>query len=320
MIEAFLTRYIKYMKLQLTSLKNNIIFKVVFVVFGVYFLYVLMVGLFSTTCPNAYEPPKLDDTATDKDKATVLADAVTHSIGIQLNSFFGWIPNDLLLVPKIIDNITSYQEGVIYATRPASDIIAKTASRFGKNDTMDGRLVDATSRYFVYSTNEWGFWFIYDAEGRYKLGIENWKAWAQSIDSGAKNAGVYNLRSDDVYLILKYCYQMLEFAVGTLNDENIGHFDSDNRIYFAKGVAAVVEDVLKGLIAVDSSVVERGGQENVTAALNRLSYIRDFNPMYIVAGGNAIGDAMLPNHVASIARHIDVASNRINDIMQSMEK
>ena len=29
---------------------------------------------------------------------------------------------------------------------------------------------------------------------------------------------------------------------------------------------------------------------------------------------------MLPNHVAGIARHIDVASNRISDIMLSMEK
>ena len=42
--------------------------------------------------------------------------------------------------------------------------------------------------------------------------------------------------------------------------------------------------------------------------------------MYVVAGGNVVGDAMLPNHVAAIARHIDVASNRISDIMQSMEK
>ena len=39
-----------------------------------------------------------------------------------------------------------------------------------------------------------------------------------------------------------------------------------------------------------------------------------------MAGGNVVGDAMLPNHVAAIARHIDVASNRISDIMQSMEK
>lgn len=69
----------------------------------------------------------------------------------------------------------------------------------------------------------------------------------------------------------------------------------------------------------DKEVVVRGGAENVQAALERLDYIRNFNPWYVVAGGNLSGDAMLPNHVAGIARHIDVASNRINDIMQSME-
>ena len=113
---------------------------------------------------------------------------------------------------------------------------------------------------------------------------------------------------------------MLEYALGYLNKENIKHYESDNYVYFAKGVSSVVEDILRGLVAVDSSVVLRGGQENVDAALKRLSFVRDFNPWYVVAGGNDTGDAMLPNHVAAIARHIDVASNRINDIMQSMEK
>lgn len=69
----------------------------------------------------------------------------------------------------------------------------------------------------------------------------------------------------------------------------------------------------------DKEVVVRGGAENVQAALDRLDYIRNFNPWYVVAGGNTRGDAMLPNHVAGIARHIDVASNRISDIMLSME-
>ena len=253
-------------------------------------------------------------------KAAILADATTFALENQLDSFMGWIPNDLLFVPKILDNIRCYQNGIIYATRPASDIVAKTASRYGKNDTLDPRLVDATSRYFVYSGDVWGFWFIYDAESKYKAGIANWKSWANSVDSGAKNAGIYNVKSDDVYAILKYCNQMLEYALGNLNDENISHFDADNNVYFAKGIAAVVENVLHGLLAVDSSVIERGGQENVTAAINRLQYIREFNPMYVVAGGNVVGDAMLPNHVAAIARHIDVASNRISDIMQSMEK
>ena len=140
--------------------------KALIAVVGIYVLYVFTVGMVTSTCPNAYEAPTLDDTATDQNKAAILADATTFALENQLDSFMGWIPNDLLFVPKILDNIRCYQNGIIYATRPASDIVAKTASRYGKNDTLDPRLVDATSRYFVYSGDVWGFWFIYDAESK----------------------------------------------------------------------------------------------------------------------------------------------------------
>ncbi|SFS82557.1 hypothetical protein SAMN02910357_02052 [Succinivibrio dextrinosolvens] len=299
---------------------KNIFGKIIVGLIALYVFYVFVVGLFSSTCPAGFNPPKAEDIQDDRARATVMAEATVHALDTELRSLFGWIPNDLFFVPKILDNIVNYQKGVIYATRPASDMIAKTVSRYGKNDTLDPRLVDATSRSFVYSDEVWGFWFIYDTEGKYKQGIQNWRSWAASVDSGVKNAGIYNVKSDDVYQILKYCNQMLEYALGYLNKEKIKHLDSDNYVYFAKGVSSVVENILRGLVAVDASVIQRGGQENVDAALNRLAFVRDFNPWYVVAGGNDEGDAMLPNHVAAIARHIDVASNRINDIMQSMEK
>lgn len=290
------------------------------IIVGLYVLYILAVGLISSPSGELYKPQMLDQNATDQDRAMVLAEGVTHALGEQLSTLFGWLPNDLLLVPQILDNTVSYQSGVIYATRPASDMIAKTATRYGKTDTIDKRLVDATSRYFTYSEKVWGFWFIYDAEGKYKEGIKNWRAWASSVGTNAKNAGVYNVKTDDTYQIIKYCANMTDYALGILNNEKIGHFESDNNIYYTKGICAVVSNVLRALVAVDSSVVERGGQENVDEALRRLDYVAEFNPLYCVAGGNEIGDAMLPNHVAALARHIDVANNRINDMLDSMEK
>ena len=226
----------------------------------------------------------------------------------------------MFFVPQLLDNTPSYQRGVIYATRPASDIVAKTAARFGRADTIDSRLADATSRFFTYSEKVWGFWFIYDAEGKYKQGIQNWRAWSQSIGSNVKNAGVYNLKSDDVYEILKYCSNMIDYSIGILNNEQMNHFDTDNNVYYTKGIMSVVGNILRSLLAVDSSIAERGGQENVEEALRRLDYVANFNPWYVAAGGNDIGDAMLPNHVAALARHIDVTGQRINDMMRAMEK
>jgi hypothetical protein len=295
-------------------------FKFLLVIVYLYVLYLLLLGLIGSTSSEAYDPPEVTSASTDKDRAVIMAEGVTHAIEQELDAFFGWLPNDLLFVPNIIDNVTSYQRGVIYATRPASDIIAKTVSRYGKNDTIDKRLVDATSRDFAYSDDVWGFWFVYDCESKYRAGIKEWREWAKSVGTTAKNAGIYNVKSDDVYLILKYCNSMLEYALGNLNKDDIGHFESDNIIYFAKGICAVVENVLRSIVACDYSVMERGGRENIDAALKRLSMIREFNPLYVTAGGDEVGDAMLPNHVAAMARHVDVTANRINDMMQSMEK
>lgn len=286
---------------------------------GLVLLWIVAVGLFSTAGSKPFNPEPVDGTATEQQRATIIAQGLTWALDQELSSFFGFLPNDLIS-PWVIDNTTNYQRGVIYATRPASDVIAKEVARYGNRDTIDQRLADATSRYFSYSENAWGFLFVYDAEGKYRQGIKNWADWAASVGTDAKNAGVYNMKSDDVYSIVKYAIHMTDFALGMLNDNNIGHFNSDNNIYFAKGVCAVTGNLFRALLAVDGTVAERGGAENVQEALKRFEYIEEFDPLYITAGGNKVGDAMMPNHVAALARHIDIANNRLTDILSALAR
>ena len=297
-----------------TMIRNAII-----AVVGVLILWVLAIGLFSSPSSNLYKPETLAPEATDQERATVMANAVNYALQDQLGSLFGFLPNDLI-APWVVDNTVNYQMGVIYATRPASEVISNDVARYGNRDTIDPRLADATSRFFSYSEKVWGFLFIYDAEGKYKAGIKNWEAWAKSIGTNAKNAGVFNMKSDDVYNIIKYCLVMTDYALGVLNNTDVGHFKTDNNVYYAKGVCAVTANIFRALIAVDSSVVDRGGVENVNEALRRFDMIEEFNPVYVMAGGNQVGDAMLPNHTAALARHIDVANNRIADILAAMAR
>ena len=124
----------------------------------------------------------------------------------------------------------------------------------------------------------------------------------------------------EVYEILKYASTVTELALSYLNSSSIGHFSADDAIYYAKGVVSVAGNVVRGLAAVDESVAVRGGQENLDEALKRFDYIAEFDPLYVFAGGNTVGDAMMPNHVAALARHVDIVNNRINDMLASMEK
>lgn len=288
-------------------------------VVGVLVLWVLAIGLFSSPSSNPYKPEALAPEATEQERATVIANAVNYALQDQLDSLFGFLPNDLI-APWVVDNTVNYQMGVIYATRPASEVMSNDVARYGNRDTIDPRLADATSRFFSYSEKVWGFLYIYDAEGKYKAGIKNWEAWAKSIGTKSKNAGVFNMKSDDVYNIIKYCLVMTDYALGVLNNTDVSHFKTDNNVYYAKGVCAVTANIFRALIAVDSSVVDRGGIENVNEALRRFDMIEEFNPIYVMAGGNQVGDAMLPNHTAALARHIDVANNRIADILAAMAR
>lgn len=286
---------------------------------GLLLLWIVAIGLISSPHSKPFQPAQATASTTDQEKAAIIAQGVTYALDQELSSFFGFLPNDLV-APWFIDNTTNYQRGVIYATRPASDVISKDVARYGNRDTIDRRLADATSRYFSYSENAWGFLFVYDAEGKYRQGIKNWADWAASVGTQTKNAGVYNLKSDDAYNIIKYCIAMTDFALGMINDNNIGHFNADNNIYFAKGVCAVTGNLFRALLAVDSTVAERGGLENVQEALQRFDYIEEFDPLYVTAGGNKVGDAMLPNHIAALGRHIDIVNNRLEDILNSLAR
>ncbi len=287
---------------------------------GVFVLYLLAVGMFSTVAGQAYKAPA-EAPADDKARAVCLAEALVQPLEEELDSLFGWLPNDILLVPRIIDNKTSYQRGVIYATRSASEVLARTAARFGDRDTLPHMLVDATQKNFAYADDVWGWWALYNTEKRYRDGIADWRLWASRVTSEkVKQAQIYNMTTSDIVEVMNWAIKTMDYALGVLNDDKVGHFYSDNVIYYVKGLSRVVDNVIEGLLVCDSSIMERGGRENVEELVKRLQMISIFNPIYVVGGSYGVGDSFWPNHIAAMARHVDVVSNRLTDIRNAMEK
>lgn len=287
---------------------------------AVYVLYLLAVGLFTTVAGQSYKAPA-EAPADDRAKATCIADALVQPLEEELDGAFGWLPNDILLVPRIIDNKTSFQLGVIYATRSGSEVLARTVARFGDRDTLPHMLVDATQKHFAYAEDSWGWWFLYNSEKRYREGIADWRLWASRVTGEqTKQAQVYNVTTSDIVEIMNWAIKTMEYTLGVLNDDKVGHFYGDNVIYYVKGISRVVDNIIEGLLQCDSSIIERGGKENVDELLKRLHMISQFNPIYVVGGSYGVGDSFWPNHIAAMARHIDVVSNRLTDIRNAMEK
>ena len=247
---------------------------------AVYVLYLLAVGLFTTVAGQSYKAPA-EAPADDRAKAACIAEALVQPLEEELDGAFGWLPNDILLVPRIIDNKTSFQLG----------------------------------------EDSWGWWFLYNSEKRYREGIADWRLWASRVTGEqTKQAQVYNVTTSDIVEIMNWAIKTMEYTLGVLNDDKVGHFYGDNVIYYVKGISRVVDNIIEGLLQCDSSIIERGGKENVDELLKRLHMISQFNPIYVVGGSYGVGDSFWPNHIAAMARHIDVVSNRLTDIRNAMEK
>ena len=94
---------------KLEQLKNSKFSAVSGGLLGVVFLivvYLLAVGLVSSPSTTPYKPQTLEASATDQERAAVIARGVTSALDQSLSTFFGWLPNDLL-APWVLDNTTS---------------------------------------------------------------------------------------------------------------------------------------------------------------------------------------------------------------------
>lgn len=286
---------------------------------AVIIIYFCCVGLFSRVAGQNYTDIGVNP-VDDHAKAVIISEGLVRPLEEELTTGFGWLPNDIL-TPRIIDNKTNYQRGIIYATRSASDILEHRVARFGETDTLPPMLDDATARQFTYGEDVWGWYSVYNAEKHYFAGIADWRKWASLVGLPKDKKGqVFNMTTSDVVEIMRWASAMMEYCLGVLNDENIGHFRTDDVVYYVKGVTRVVQGVLESVIAVDSSVVDRGGKENIDACLARMRMVAQFNPVYVVGGTYGIGDNFWPNHIAALARHIDILGNRLTDARKAMER
>ena len=160
-------------------------------------------------------------------------------------------------------------------------------------------------KHFAYADNVWGWWYLYSTETQYKRGVEEWREWAAAVGQpGSKQ--ICNMTTDDVVSILNWAFRTMDYCLGILNDESISHFQSDDVIYYIKGVSWVVSNVLDALVDCDKSIRTRGGTENVDECKKRFQMISQFNPILCVAGSNGVGDSFWPNHIASLARHVEL--------------
>lgn len=242
----------------------------------------------------------------EKGKGKVLLDAITHQMRRELGSTFGWSANDIVFNRFLLDNRAYRQYGVYHATRMLIDQYSTQIAKLGANDRESDFLYKARLNSFAIDPRKFMF---PSAEGAYKKGLELCESYKKGLDNGSS---IYNCRTDDIYSSFNLIVgeNLLGYALGLLKDaQNINFYTLDNRIYEVQGIVLVVRDFIWALHNLYPEFINKNNDENMKAALDYLTKICTYDPMYITSKVNS-GELIIS--------YLLFAKNRLEDIRDSI--
>jgi hypothetical protein len=280
--------------------------------------------------------PNANRVLTPEERGILVTDALVYQLEYELNSvaymtwqdwrtlnfngFWGWTPNDLagygpLAWPGLFDNRQNRQLGIIYAVRVMTDSWSIETSKLGSADRENADLVRARTEGFSFSSHSWAF---PSSEGYYRDGIEAIRIYQEGLRSGDPEV-IVNVTSRNLANVLRAMAEMLQEPQGRLIDRNatVLWSEIDDTIFYGQGAAIVARDMLAAISIAYADEFERGQLDRqVLAAIESLSAAAHFNPLFNMRGD---GDSMIGDHRAKIARYINEALRRIEDIYQALE-
>lgn len=249
------------------------------------------------------------------EKGTVLSKAIYNQLDRELNSFFGWSVNDLIITPTAwLDNRSHRQEGVIFATMLFERFFSTQVAKYGTGEGENDHLKKARTTYFVFQPDK--FW-LPASESQYKKGINMMKMYEKELAAGD---ATYNLRTDDLYALFKLLISenFLGEPLGRLNsDEYRSYFKCDDAVYYTQGVVIVVRDVVQTLYILYPEILKKGSDDNFIKAFKMMDDLASFDPLLVVNGTH---DSMLVDHRAKTSTYLFNLIERLRDIANSINR
>ena len=290
------------------------VFIILPMLFGI--LYVIVEDTsFPTTDSVILSAAEKAQTKGEKEKGVVLSKSIYHHLDRELNSFFGWSVNDLIICPTSwLDNRSNRQQGVVFATMMFERFFSTQIAKYGTGEGENEHLKKARTTYFVFQPDK--FW-LPASESQYKKGIDMMRKYEKELLAGD---ATYNLRSDDLYSLFKLLISenFLGEPLGRLNSDQYRSFTtSDDAIYYTQGVVLVVRDVVQTLYILYPDILNKGSEDNFVKAFKMMDDITSFDPLLVVNGTH---DSMLVDHRAKTATYLFNLIERLRDIANSLNR
>src|ERR1700722_3720371 len=171
--------------------------------------------------------------------ATTMAEIVDH----ELNSGFGWRPNDLFIWgPTVMaDNNASRQIGIIMAIRETSRVFKDDLTKISSNQ-YDPNLVIADTDF----RNDAQKWILPSAESKYAYGAARLRLYLRGLHANPQTSRELNQRNVELVTLFEVWTDLLGDAHAMLymqqnpDGSAIRPWQDDNYFYHAQGYADVM--------------------------------------------------------------------------------
>ena len=271
----------------------------------------LMLGWAQNQMPDRL---MLAETPAEAPIGTTTVGVLADMMEVQLDSFGGWLPNDLPLSPSYYtDNTANFQLGVLQVARHASRVLRDNLSRQRTSDTVD----KAADQAYSLLANDPLKWMFPSAEGAFGGGVEQLRDFQNRLGD---TAGFYP-RSDNLVQLL----ESLASELGAVNDRLLQARKSDevswnlvdDQFYYSQGVAWAMLALVEA-IAVDFErvLMDKNAMEITRMIVTSLEEAQ-FDPWIVTNGGKS---GVLANHSSNLKAFLDDARQKINSLISILRQ
>ncbi len=241
------------------------------------------------------------------------AEASVEVLKKELNSFWGWRPNDYITF--FTDNRKNFQLGVLEVTRRAAVELSERISRTGSTASLNKNLEEARNLLMVKADA-----YMFPSAGlSYENAVEDIEKYREQLRKG--HAFFFN-RTDNLIPLLQRFEDLLgscdENLVKQTEDDGttVSTFAADDYFYYAQGVASAMIPILEA-IGEDfhSTITSRLSGPTLHHIISSCEEAANLHP-WIVFNGDL--DGILANHRANMATFISHARFYVGVLIKTL--
>jgi len=253
-------------------------------------------------------------------KGNLMLTASYHQMEKELNSTFGWTPNDIL-GGQFWDNRVNRQLGERLGSIELLSALVQQITKFGSTNIEDKRLTNVRQGGFTNDPTYSVINSFPSVESRYWDAINDIKSYQADVAAG-KEGDYYNITNANIAAILDTIRGKDGKGVLEIPHARLIHIDQeswsqvDDDFFLAQGAAIVARDEL---VAIRSSysdkIAERGALQNLDNAIASLNEAINVHTFVVFRGGI---NYMMPNQCAILANLFDTAMSSIDQVAKAL--